>query len=257
MNIRFHELAGSPVETYGPAGMTARRTLACAWADRHALVRALLGDGYRFGEGAGRAAYPTVSAAVAMTVRVEPLMDDPTGQPLGGVSDGLSAYHGFARVTVDYELVDRAELTTVVASPPGTLLTYRMEPVEEHLRLPGDRLSWPGNLAASFPAEAEGTVRLPAVRHRLTWRRVMRPPWSAIRRCTGALSATEFLGAEAGALLFEGAAAEREFLRLSELNEAEHVWRIEYAFRENPLRPAPGAIGFRTEDFAALFRFEL
>ncbi len=257
MTVPFHELAGSPVETYGPNGITARRTLACAWADRHRLVRALLGDGYRFGDGGSRAAYPTAAAAVAMTVQVAPLMHDPVGQPLGGLSDGLSAYHGFAQVTVDYELVDQAERTAAVASEPGTLLTYRIEPTEELLRLPGDCLAWHGNPAAVFPAEGAGTVRFPAVRHRLTWRRVVRPPWSAIRRCTGALSATEFLGAEAGALLFEGAAAEREFLRLSELNEAEHVWRIEYAFRENPLRPAPGAIGFRTEDFAALFRFEL
>ncbi len=256
MTTPFHELAGSPVETYGPTGLTARRTLACAWADRHALVRALLGDGYRFGGGGSRAAYPTASAVVAMTVRVEPLMNDPTGQPLAGLSDGLSAYHGFAQVTVDYELVDQAELTTVIASEPGTLLTYRTEPVEERLRLPGDRLSWSGNPGALFPAESEGTVRLPAVRHRLTWRRVMRPPWSAIRRCTGALSGSEFLGVAPGALLFEGVAASREFLRLSELNEAEHVWRLEYAFRENPLCPAATEAGFRAEDFTALFQFD-
>lgn len=254
MTLPFHELAGSPVETYGPEGVTARRVLACAWPDRGALVQALLGDGYPFGNGGGRAAYPAAPAAVAMRVRVEPLMHDPTGQPLTGLTEGLGAYHGFARVTVDYEMLDPTEHAALAAPEPGTLLTYRTEPAEEHVLLPGDGLSWPGNPAAGFPADARGTVRLPAVRHRLTWRRVVRPPWSAIRRCTGALNEAEFLGAAVGTLLFEGAAAQREFLRLSELDKAEHVWRLEYSFRENPLRPISEEAGFRTEDFAALLR---
>ncbi len=256
MATTFHELAGSPVETYGPEGLSARRTLACAWPDRAALVRELLGDGYAFG-GGNRAAYPTAPAAVAMRVRVEPLMHDPAGQPLPGLDQGLSAYHGFARVTVDYQMLAPAAPAGLPSPAPGTLVSYCTEPAEEHVLLPGGELAWPGNPAATFPADARGTVRLPATRHRLSWHRVVRPPWSAIRASTGALNATEFLGAAAGTLLFEGAAAEREFLRLSELHAAEHVWRLEYAFRENPLRPACEEAGFPAADFAALLRFEL
>ncbi len=251
MTPPFHELAGSPVETYGPEGLTARRTLACAWADRAAMVRTLLGDAYPFGDG-DRAAYPTAPAAVAMRVRVEPLMHDPAGQPLAGLSDGLSAYRGFARVTVDYEmLADPA--AGLPESEPGTLLAHRIEPAEEHVLLPGDALAWPGNPAAVFSADARGTVRLPATRHRLAWYRVVRPPWPVIRSSTGALSQAEFLGATAGTLLFEGAVARREFLRLSELHAAEHVWRLEYSFRENPLLPAADLLP--TADFAALLQF--
>ncbi len=249
----FHELAGSPVEMYGPDGMTARRTLACAWPDRAALVRALLGDGYPFG-GGGRAAYPTAPAAVAMRVRVEPLMHDPTGQPPAGLTEGFSAYHGFARVTVDYEMLETAGRDGLPEPEPGTLLDYRTEPAEQHVLLPGREVAWPGNPTAVFPDEARATVCLPAIRHRLTWRRVVRPPWPAIRRCTGALNDAEFLGAAAGALLFEGATAGREFLRLSGLHAAEHVWRLQYSFRENPLRPVSPEAGFRKEDFAALLR---
>ena len=254
MTPPFHELAGSPVETYGPDGMTARRTLACAWTDRAALVGALLGDGYPFG-GGDRAAYPTAPAAVAMRVRVEPLMHDPTGQPVEGLTEGLSAYHGFARVTVDYEMLAQAARAGLPDPEPGTLLAYRTEPAEESIQLPGGAFAWPANPEAVFPADARGAVRLPATRHRLTWRRVVRPPWAVIRTSTGALNATAFLGAAAGTLLFEGAAAEREFLRLSELHAAEHVWRLEYTFRENPLRPI-GEAAFSTAEFEPLLRFE-
>ncbi len=254
MTPPFHELAGSPVETYGPEGLTARRTLACAWADRAALVRALLGDGYTFGP--GRATYPTAPAAVAMRVRVEPLMHDPTGQPLGGLSQGLSEYRGFARVTVDYELLAHAASgLDVPAAEPNTLLSYHTEPAEEHLHWPGEGLAWLGNPELALPADVRGSVRLPAVRHWLTWRRVTRPPWSSIRQCRGALNHNDFLGAAAGTLLFEGAAAGREFLRLSDLHDAEHVWRLEYSFRENPLLPTAEHGAGRTADFTTLLRF--
>jgi len=225
-------------------------------APRDALVRALLGDGYALG-GSGRAAYPAATGAVALRVRVEPLMHDPTGQPLAELTEGPSAYHGFARVTVDYETLAESEYAVLPQREPGTLLNYGTEPVEEQVELPGSHLAWAGNPAAIFPADSRGTLRLPALRHRLTWRRVARPPWPTLRASMGALNETEFLGAAAGTLLFEGATAQREFLRLSELHAAEHVWRLEYTFRENPLRPIAGEAGFRTAEFAALLRFEL
>ena len=98
MTICFREFAGSPVETCGPGGMKAVRTLLCAWDDREEVIEALLGDGYEFG-GSSRAGYPGKPDVVAMRARCEPLTDDLVPQQLealhvaaersGGPDDGI------------------------------------------------------------------------------------------------------------------------------------------------------------------------
>jgi hypothetical protein len=255
MTIAFKELAGSPIEHHSPSGMTARRQLACAWDDRTALVRELLGDGYEFGA-SNPAGYPGATALVAARVHVEPLAEDVIEQSLASLTEGLNAYRGFALLTVDYELLSTTEHASLPAVDSATVLTYRTEPAEETLTLPGDDVIWQGNPAATFPSDTTGTLRLPATRHRLTWHRVVSPPWSAIRASTGTLNSAEFLGVAAGKLLFEGAQADRELMNLSELDEPRFGWRIEYLFRENPLVTDATQPGFATSDFAPLLRFD-
>jgi len=255
MNVSFKELAGSPRETYGPEGMRAERRFLCAWEDRDALVRALLGDGYEFG-GSAAAGYPGKSGVVAVRVAVEPFNDDLLEQEFLGLTEGLAAYHGFARVTARYELIAPADRDDLPAAERNTVLTYRMESGSETLTLAGDDLVWPVNPHAVLPADADGAVQLPYTRHVLTWHRAVNPPWSAIRNATGTLNAGTFLGAPAGTLLFEGAAAEREFVRITDLAESEFGWRIEYRFREKALTTAAAPSIFRTTDFTALVKFD-
>ncbi len=112
MTIAFKELAGSPIESYGPDGVQAERRLLCAWDERRLLVQQLLGDGYEFG-GSSRATYPGTDNVVAMRARVEAFGDDVVKQSLTQLTEGLNAYHGFAKVTISYELLvpsDRADL---------------------------------------------------------------------------------------------------------------------------------------------------
>lgn len=255
MSIAFKELAGSPTEHYSPEGMTAQRRLACAWGDRGTLVRELLGDGYEFGANSP-ASYPDAASVVAARVHVEPLAEDLIEQSLTSLTEGLNAYRGFALLTVDYALLSPTEHAGLPTVDAATVLTYRTEPVEETLTLPGDDLIWQGHPAATFPSDAIGTLRLPATRHRLTWHRVVSPPWSAIRTSTGTLNSAEFLGIAAGRLLFEGARAERELIRLNELAQPQFGWRIEYTFRENPLVTDATQPGFASSDFAPLLRFD-
>jgi len=255
MTVAFKELAGSPTETFGPEGMRAERRFLCAWTDRHALVEELLGDAYVFG-GSGRKAYPGKSSVVAIRVRLEPAENDLVEQQIDGLGDGLAAYHGFARVTVDYELLapsDRADLPVVEEK---TFLTYHMEVGHETLTLAGNDLVWPGNSSAALPSDADGAIALPFARHRLVWHRTLAPPWAAIRNSTATLNTAEFLGAPAGTLLFEGATAEREFLRIPDLADAEFAWRLEYSFRENSLVTTAGQPLFRSTDFDALLAYE-
>ncbi|MCC6125828.1 MAG: hypothetical protein IT426_12750 [Pirellulales bacterium] len=256
MSIPFKELSGSPLESFGPRGMKAQRRLICAWPDRRLLVQELLGDGYEFG-GNAPANYPGSPNIAAVKLEVEPLADDMVRQDLTNVTEGLNGYRGFAKITVHYELLAAPpDARLPQDAPPNTFLTYEMDLDADAVRIPGGDLFWPGNAAAVFPAAAQGEVRLPVTVHRLTWHRVVSPPWTAIRACQGALNDGEFLGVAAGALLFDGVRAIREFLSLPDLDDPRFGWRLEYRFREKPLITAAAAPLFRSEDFAPLFRFE-
>jgi hypothetical protein len=102
MSTPFKELPGSPQESYDSDGMKAQRQLICAWSDRNALVEEILGPGFRTGA-LTPIAYPDVPTALAAEVEVEPLMDDMLKQDLEELTEGLSAYQGFAKVTIKYE----------------------------------------------------------------------------------------------------------------------------------------------------------
>ncbi|MEN6406837.1 MAG: hypothetical protein ABFC77_10225 [Thermoguttaceae bacterium] len=235
MSIAFKELAGSPTENYGPDGVQAQRRLVCAWDDRAAMVEELLGDGYEFG-GRRRANYPGTANVVAMRAQVEAFGDDVVPQALSDLTEGLNAYRGFAKVTVDYELLATADRDDLPAAVEGTFLAYRMRRGWETISLRGDDLQWEDEPSAEVPVEAIGAIRIPIVEHRLTWRRVVRPPWTAIRAATGTVNDAKFLGAAAGTLMFDGAAAEHEFLRISDADDVEFAWRLEYIFRERTAR---------------------
>ena len=241
MTIAFKELAGSPVEDYGPDGLKARRILLCAWGDREQLVEQILGDGYTYG-GLSRAQYPDKPDVVAIRVRCEPLTDDVTPQVLGQLTEGLNRYAGFAKVTVDYELLAAADRKDLPATESGTFLTYRQDFDAEDLLLSGDSFAWEDEPTESVPTAAVPTLRIPIVRHHLTWHRVVGPPWQAIRECVGTVNNGLFLGAAAETMLFDGATAQREFLRISGLAAAELAWRISYVFRERAVKTGDGTI---------------
>jgi hypothetical protein len=139
----------------------------------------------------------------------------------------------------------------------------------ETIRTPGDSLTVPesaetvsaapaivGALPTVFPAAAMGDVNLPVTIHRLTWRRVPSPPWTAIRECQGTLNESEFLGVPAGHLLFDGAKATPEPIDPSEAAGPQFAWKLEYRFRENPLILNTSTPSIGTGDFSRLLMFE-
>jgi hypothetical protein len=241
MTVAFKELAGSPLETYGPDGMKAQRVLLCGWDDRELVVEQLLGDGYEFG-GRGRAGYPDKPDLLAMRIRCEPFADDVTPQVLSELTEGLNRYSGFAKVTVSYELLVAADREDLPAVEPGTLLTYRQQPGGETMILPGHALAWAGAAGVPVPPEAVPAIRVPIVEHHFTWHRVVRPPWEAIRHGVGTVNDATFLGAAAGTVLFAGATAEREFIRIDELANPALNWRLGYLFREKAVKTGDGSV---------------
>ena len=282
MTIAFKELAGSPVETFGPEGMAAQRSLLCAWDDRQQVVELLLGDGYQYG-GQSRAQYPGKPGVVAMRARCEPLIDDVAPQVLNQLTEGLNRYNGFAKVTVDYQLLVPSERDDLPDAETGTFLTYRQDFSSERVRLPAQSLVWQDEPDVPVASEAAPSVRIPVIEHHVTWHRVVSPPWEAIRARQGTLNNGAFLGAPAGTVLLDGVTAAREFLRFDGLDKAELGWQIGYVFREKAVKTpdstspgwnhayrslpaddpgwdqpadANGNRPYLLSDFSGLFRFE-
>jgi hypothetical protein len=283
MSVAFKELAGSPVETYDCEGFRARRLLLCNWDDRQSVVERLLGDGYEFG-GQGRAPYPGKPDIVAISVHCEPFTDDVAPQVLTELTEGLNRYRGFAKqLTVCYELLVRSDRPDVPTVEKGTFLTYRQDREAELLSVADDSIGWTDQPEQPVPEVAVPVLRIPVMKHQFTWHRVVSPPWDGIRNCIGTLNQKEFVGAGPETVLFDGAKAQREFLRIDGLAKAELAWRIDYLFREKAVKTDDGEIvGFnhsyrslpadnpgwdrlvdgagnplyRSSDFAQLFQFE-
>lgn len=246
MTTPFKELAGSPRESFGPDGMTAQRRIVVAWEDRHAMIAELLGEGYAFGS-AGCTAYPGFAGIAAMQAKVEPWPETPDDQgPQGDVAVQLNGYAGkFALVTIDYEWLDQAagrgDLPAVAA---GTWLTYRMDFGGERIALAGEALRWQSNAALPVPAGAAPLVYVPIIEHHITWHRVALPPWEAIRALSGTVNGSGFLGAAPETVLFDGAAAVKQYLGTLSGGRPATGWKLSYVFREKALYRGASVYGW-------------
>jgi hypothetical protein len=225
--------------------------LLCGWDDRQLMVEQLLGEGYEFG-GSNRAQYPGKPDVVAMQVRCEPLADDVHPQVLSELTEGLNRYNGFAKVTVDYELLLPSGRADLPAVEEGTLLTYRQGSDADTMVLPGQALTWASGVEESVPPEAVPLIQVPIIEHRFTWRRVVSPPWEAIRLGVGTVNDPEFLGCAAGSVLFSGATTELEFTRFDDLSDPAMTWRIEYLFREKAVKTVDGSVAGWNHAFRSL-----
>jgi hypothetical protein len=283
MTVAFKELAGSPVETYSAEGLKAQRRILVAWEDRHQMAAELLGDGQEFG-GMAQAGYPDCSGVVVMQARLEPWPPCPDDQgAFDDVASQLNSYSGkYVQIVADYELLDASLSRPDLPRPrSGTFLTYRMDFGGEYAALPGETLYWASDAGIPVPPHSVPVVRVPITEHRVTWHRVVNPPWAAIRSCIGTVNDGAFLGAAAETVLFDGAAADKQFIRISQLKQPEFGWRITYVFREKAIHAGGNTYGwnhryrplpqdnpgwdklvdknnnylYRTADFGALFQF--
>ena len=94
----YSEDQGSPLESYGPNGLEVKRTLRCAFGDRHALADGLVGTAYSIG-GA------TATAAICRTAAIKPFEAQQQG------SGSYAAYEQ-AIVEADFTKRDPASGTT-------------------------------------------------------------------------------------------------------------------------------------------------
>ena len=246
MSVPFRELAGSPQETFSPEGLRAQRRIVTAWADRHAMVAELLGEGVG-PVGWRPASYPGRPFVAAARVGIEPWPPSPENQgEFDDVASQLNAYGGmFALLTVDYEVLDEGESRAdLPATEADTFLTYRMDFGAEYEPWPAQSLRWMSDATLPVPPGAVPALRVPLTEHHVTWHRVAYPPWQAIRACVGTVNAFAFLGAPAETVLFDGATAEKQFLGIDASQQPKFGWRITYIFREKAIHVGGSVLGW-------------
>ena len=248
MTVTYGELMGSPDESYGEDGMSATRELVVAWENRRALLRELLGNSYEFG-GSNRAQYPASQYVLCTGARCRPFDETaPDAATFTNVAGDLNSYTGSkALLTVDYKLVVIAfdqtagfTLPRPADAEPDTYLSYNMRMSGEFVLTKGAVRKWTAAPAQPVP-EGLAVQWAPIAEHRITWHRVVNPPFTAMRNCRGVLNNAAFLGCPTETVLFEGANVSREFQGFAEGGTAEEVgdpflsWKVSYVFREKTI----------------------
>jgi hypothetical protein len=228
--------------------------------------------------------FPGHAELVVADVEVEPFgRACPDGSQISTLRLGTNGYPACgARVTARYRTLPDAHgppRSDLPLAPPGTLLSYHADLGTQTSAVPGRVWHWvdpPDN--APVPPDRVPRLVIPTGDFQLTWHRVPLPPWDAIRDLRGKINEDPFVGAPAGAVLFVGVKATRQFHFAAD----DGFWTLEYAFRERTVPLAGGQAGwnyhykevavggehwvpiaddsgngpYRFEDFQRLFAFE-
>ncbi len=235
MSMSFRELAGSPVEEYGPQGFRARREFLVAWEDRAAFAAAALGAASGYGGGLA-ASYPGRSAVRAVSLKFEPFEPRPDEKPLASLTADMNSYSGAPlRAVIEYRSLVPPRLPRVPPVPPETFLGYRMQFAAEHVPLAPRGWQWIDDPELPLPDDLNLTLIVPLTEHHVTWHRVPLPPWEAIRALQGRVNDDDFLGAAAGTVRFDGAEADKDFQTVFDAAHPEWFWKLRYVFRERTL----------------------
>lgn len=238
------ELESSPREQYTAAGFAATRVFLVPWGERDAFAQAALGRATVFGN-ASPAAYPGKPDVTAVRVRLEPFEPAvPEEQALASLEQGLNTYPGFAKATVEYATTPAVDLPQGPGNEPGTEISYRMSRLGEEAVLPSAAFVWEDSPGTSVSDIHIITRRFSLTEHILTWKKVVNPPWEAIRELQGCVNEAEFIGCAAETLLFDGAGANKLYRGGFDEGPSEFCWQIAYTFLERAVKHGGAVYGW-------------
>jgi len=281
MSIAFEELEGSPRIHIDQQRTRATRVFRVDWDQWQGFARQLVGSYRVIGCQTffvPPLEFPEMPNLVVSDIKVEPLDGEhPEGSAVSTITSGTNRYpDAGAKVTVTYETLfdannrPRSDLPQV---PGGTFLTFRAELGAEEVATAGRVWQWDDDNEQLAP-DRHPRIIIPMSTFRLTWHRVVLPPWEAIRAIRGHVNGGVFMGAAAQTVLFAGAKVSREF----QFIEDGGFWRVEFTFHERTV-PLGGGVGgwnheykdatgawtkivdsggntpYRTADFSPLFQF--
>lgn len=248
MGIAFKELGESPHEWADKDGFHAERKILVAWENRIALLNAVCGgtNAGAFG-GTGPASYPLASGIRAKSHDCTPFQKTPVNAvAFDDLTADLNSFTGqYALVTITYGMADAGDTPdSNDGSTPehenGTILSYAMDFGGEYVVLPTIALEWEDDATVPVPDDAHPTKLVPIIEHKLTWSRVLYPPWTYIRSYSGKVNKALWFGADAETVLFTGARAQKEFLGFDDFDKPLMGWKIEYSFKEKRIKWTDG-----------------
>ena len=255
MTVQFQELSGSPEEKYSMTGFSATRKLLCAWSDRNALVRELLGDNEEFA-GNTAATYPNRSDIRVTDIDIVPFEKNPNEGVFTDVATELNAYSGQqAQLTVSYQWMLAG--SNALPNPrsidvePDTFLTYTRKLGGEYITLPGLKVKWLNHPDSPIPKDALPDIRIPIIEHNFTWSRVNKPPETAMAAALGKINAVEWNGYAEHTLLFEGGSMKRELVGFPDNDPVAGgqgsltTWEVGYVFRERIIKFGGNTFGWQ------------
>lgn len=231
------ELEGSPIVEIEEDGTSATRLFRLPnWDEWRRFARDLIGHYLFIGDVfyfVRPIEFPGFVNLIVSRIRVEPL--DPQ-HPVGDLNFlrvGTNQYpDAGAKLSVHYKTVydtDNQQHPDNPKVPRGTYLSYRVDLSTEVETIPGRSWVYDIGGAPPLPDDIQPKLIRPSGGYTLTWHRVIRPPWSAIRLLRGKLNSASFLGAAPGTVLFLGARMTRQFQFL----ETGGFWEIRYSFAED------------------------
>lgn len=242
MGVQFKELGGSPTGTFTREGFQSERQFLCAWENLSAIIRELMGFGTTFGD--GPANFPGLPGALVKSVKFEPFEKCPDNQEVfDDLINDINTFSGkYIQLDVSYEQSDdendrnKEDNNEPDKSNPGSYLQYSMDFATEYMTVRGPSLKWESRVDAPVPPEALQPIRISIIEHKISWHRVINPPWVAIGNQVGTLNNAVFLGAPIGCVLFDGCKASKEFVTYNDFNQPLRYYKLEYLFREKRIR---------------------
>lgn len=241
MAVPFEELAGSPTVRFRDGSFSATRRLLVAWSQAIEFLVELYGGWRLVGNELSvspPAHFPGVPAALVTEVLIEPFpADNPHANPAIELQSAANAYDQ-ALLTVTYGIefdIDNRSRADLPSVPAGTYLTYRADLALESVATPGRNWKW-GVDSTAVSDDVRPVIVTPAESLTLTWHRVPRPPWDAIRDLRGKVNDSPFLNYAAGTVLFLGTETKRDFQVLDP-----GMWRLAYHFKVRTVASTTGS----------------
>ena len=232
MAILFEELAGSPTVRFQDGSFAATHRMLVAWNQAIEFLVELYG-GWRYVGGTELSItppshFPGVPQAFVTEVMIEPFpADNPHANPTITLESPTNAYDkGISARFLRNHIRPRQPLASRFAGGSqrhvphlsgriGTRIAFHARPELEV-----------GHRLGLVRDDVRPTIVTPAEEFTLTWYRVPRPPWDAIRDLRGKVNSATFLNFAAGTVLFLGAETKRDFQVLDP-----GMWRLAYRFK--------------------------
>lgn len=241
--VPFDEIGKYPRGSVSLSGATAERVGLIAWSDLDDLIAELLPStvvaGVSIFPGVG-APFPGRPYLRAESLEWESYCDRITGPDAIPDYNTIPTYE-FCKVSIKYgtpkgpQSSSEADEEDSDTRDPVQLLTHRWSIGGEYLTIPGNGLIWDDD-SSKVSEDVTGATFIPTIEHQITWPRVTKPPFAAMRELIGKCNSVAFdfstgtIAPETG--LFLGAELEREVM-----SDGARAWSVSYRISEKR-RPA-------------------